>query len=260
VQNNSTWAPLPPSRATWPPESFRIRPTLLTALGAVGIVFVSVGAYVLYDLSIGAIDPRHPQDIPATQVLVSQAVAYVPLAIYLLAVVPRLARLPLAALGFRMPTLRDLGIAAIGTVVMWTVVIGTSALVETLTHKHDTEAAIALLRSIRTPAEKAAFVAIAVAFAPFVEELAFRVFAFNALWRWMRFPAAAVASGVLFGLVHALGAAPSQLLTVALPLALAGIVLATIYAVTRCFWANVLTHAAFNSITVVAYFVFGVKT
>ena len=151
---------------------------------------------------------------------------------------------------------RPVGVAGL----MWIVVTGSSAAVETLSHHRDTEAAIALLKGIKTPYEKFLFVSVAVVFAPLVEELAFRVFAFNAILRWTNVPVAAVCSGILFGLVHALGAAPSQLLTVSLPLALGGIVLAGIYAATRCYWASVLTHALFNSVTVVAYFIFGVKS
>ena len=111
---------------------------------------------------------------------------------------------------------------------------------------------------MRTPFEKFSFSALAVVFAPLVEELAFRVFVFNAFWRRMPLLLAAVASGVLFGAIHA--TSPSELLTIGLPLMGGGVVLALVYARTRCYWSSVLTHAMFNGITVVAFFVFGVTS
>ena len=93
--------------------------------------------------------------------------------------------------------------------------------------------------------------------APIIEELAFRAFLFNAFSRYASLGVAAVVSGVLFGLVHA--ASAQQLLTVALPLALGGVVLAGVYSISRCYWSNVISHALFNSISLVAVFVFHVK-
>ncbi len=90
-----------------------------------------------------------------------------------------------------------------------------------------------------------------------IEELTFRVFIYNALTRYISVPAAIVVSGVLFGMVHA--GSPAQLLTVAIPLAIGGMVLAYVYARTRSYWASVTTHALFNSISVVAIFVFHAK-
>jgi hypothetical protein len=44
-----------------------------------------------------------------------------------------------------------------------------------------------------------------------------------------------------------------------LPLAVGGIVLAYVYSVTKCFWANVITHALFNAVSVVSFYVFHLK-
>ena len=260
MRNTSTWLDSPPSPTTWSPNSFRVLPTLLAAVGATCVVIVAVALYVAYALFQGTIDPAHTERIAPVQTLVAQLIAYFPVALYFLIILPPLSGRSLKELGIRMPTARELLLAVGVAGLMWIVVTGSSAAVETLSHHRDTEAAIALLKGIKTPYEKFLFVSVAVVFAPLVEELAFRVFAFNAILRWTNVPVAAVGSGILFGLVHALGAAPSQLLTVSLPLALGGIVLAGIYAATRCYWASVLTHALFNSVTVVAYFIFGVKS
>ena len=191
--------------------------------------------------------------------LVAQLVTYAPLGAYLALVLPRLARVPLRDLGFRAPTASDLGVALAGTVAMWLVVSGVGSAIETLTRHHDTETAVALMAQLHTPGEKLLFFAVARALAPMIEELTFRVFLYNALTRDTSVGAAIVASGLVFGLVHALGSASSQLLTVAIPLGCGGMVLAYVYARTRCYWANVTTHGCFNAITVVAVFVFHAK-
>jgi len=113
------------------------------------------------------------------------------------------------------------------------------------------------LRQMKTPLQQTLFFATACVLAPMIEELTFRVFLFNALTRYVSLPAAIVVSGVIFGIVHS--ASLSQLLTVSVPLAIGGMVLAYVYARTRSYWASVTTHALFNSISVVAIFVFHVK-
>jgi hypothetical protein len=132
-----------------------------------------------------------------------------------------------------------------------------SAGISALTHIHDTEAAVALLAQMKTPFEKLLFVAVAAILAPIIEELAFRAFLFNAFSRYMSISAAALSSAILFGLVHASSA--QQLLTVSVPLCFGGLVLAAVYRISRCYWSNVISHAIFNSISLVAVFVFHVK-
>ena len=261
MQNNSTFANSPPSLTSWPPDAFRLGVTLLVAAGALVAVFLPSILYLIVAIVIGAVrvEPGHPERIPPVHLIAAQIVAYVPLAIYLLVAVPRIAHRSLHDLGIRMPTLKELGIGALGTVVMFVVVFSSSLIIESVTHLHDTEAAVVLLKALHGLSEKVAFVVMAVALAPMVEELAFRVFAFNAFASRTPVGVAAVLSGLAFGVVHAFGSPPSQLLTVAIPLALGGIVLALVYARTRCYWSNVVTHALFNSISVVAYFGFHAK-
>ena len=256
MQNNSTWAPSPPSRATWPAESFKPLPTLLAALGAVAVFVLVITAYLIVAVPLGWFDPR--ADLPVTQLVVLQSVAYLALGPYLLVVVPAVGRLSLRQLGIRPPTLRELGIGVLGAVAMWFVVGAASTGMALLAHRHDTENSIQVLRSVRTPFQKWAFIALAVVVAPLVEELVFRVFVFNALWRYTPLALAALLSGAIFGAIHAVS--PSQLLTIGIPLAAGGVVLAVVYARTRCYWSNVVTHALFNSVTIVAFFVFGVTS
>ncbi|MBC5803970.1 MAG: CPBP family intramembrane metalloprotease, partial [Candidatus Eremiobacteraeota bacterium] len=108
----------------------------------------------------------------------------------------------------------------------------------------------------RTPGQKAFFAFDAVALAPMLEELTFRVFLFNAFSRYMPLAWGALCSGAVFGIVHAQSTSgadyATQLLTVSLALTLGGIILAYVYSLTRCYWCNVITHAGFNAITVFA--------
>ena len=261
MQNNSTFVLSPPSQTNWSPDAFRFWPTLLVAVGALFAVFVPSFIYLGIAMAVGAIKlaPGQPEVMPPSQLIAAQIVAYVPLAIYLLAIVPRIAHRSLHDLGVRAPSLAELGFGALGTVAMFVVVSSASLAIEAVTHFHDTEAAVALLKSLHGVPEKLAFAIMAVVLAPMVEELTFRVFAFNAFASRTSVGVAAALSGILFGAVHALGSPPSQLLTVAIPLALGGVVLALVYSRTHCYWSNVVTHALFNSISVVAYFGFHAK-
>ena len=243
----------------WAHDAWKVGLVLLAALGTLFCMFGVPTLYVIVAYMAGFVDLRHPTG----QVLVAQLVGYVPQALFLLAVLPPLAHASLAELGFRTPGPRDIAIALVGVAAMSVVVTVVGSAVVALTHKHDTEAAIELLGQLRTPWQKTAYIAIAIAFAPMIEELTFRVFVFNAFTRYLTIPAAAVASGLAFGLIHAQFKTSdqliAQLLSVSLPLACGGIVLAYVYATTRCYWASVITHASFNAITVIAVVFFHAK-
>jgi len=191
-------------------------------------------------------------------VLWSQYAVYVPLATYFLVVVRPVSRLSFAALGFGPPSWRNLGTAALGAVAMWIAVTLVATIVEAVTHLHTTEAAVVLMRQIHTFGQQVLFIAMAVVFAPLVEELAFRVFLFNAFLRYAPFWIAALGSSFLFGLAHA--QAPAEIITVSIPLTAGGVVLAAVYQRTRNYWSNVATHALFNGVSVIAFFAFHVKS
>lgn len=228
--------------------------TLLAALGAAAAALLPGLAFGFYAVSAGLM-PAHASlaHVPVRILLISQVVSYAPLIAYLLAVVPRLAHRSLAQLGVRRPTRRDIAAGVLGTAAMWAIVAVSSTLITAFTHEHETETAVQLLRELRTPADIFLFAAIAVALAPMIEEFAFRVFLFNAVSRHTSVRIGAVACGVLFGLVH------GTAFSVAIPLALGGMLLAFVYVRTGCYWANVITHALFNAVSVVAVLAFHVS-
>lgn len=256
MRNNSTWALSALSPIAWAREAWNLPLTLLATLGAVAVAFIAQVAYLIAAVATGSIDMHHPALSP-DQSLIAQIVIYVPLGAYLLLVIPALARTSLRELGFHAPSGRDLGVAVTGAVVMTISVNVAGSALGALTHRHDTETAVALMEQMKTPVERIAFFTVACVLAPMLEELAFRIFVFNAMTRYVPVAIAALASGVLFGLVHSTSLA--QIVTVSIPLAIGGIVLAYVYATTRCYWANVTTHALFNGVAVVALFVFHAK-
>lgn len=261
MQNSSTSTASPLSPTAWPRNAFPVTLTVIVVVGAIVVVLGATIVELAIAMLTGAVhvaDFAHsPPIISADFALWSQYAAYVPVSIYFLLVLPALARRPLHELGFRMPTASDLGVGVVGAGVMWIGVTLASAVVEGLTHRHDTEPAIQLLQQIHTPGQKFEFILMAVAIAPLVEELAFRAFLFNAFRRWTSFWVAAIASGLLFGFAH-VQSLPG-LVTLGVPLAVGGIVLAGVYERTGCYWSNVLTHALFNSVSVIAVFAFGAK-
>lgn len=230
---------------------------MLVVVG-VAFCFVVVPAiYLIAGASAGFVNIAH---LSVDQTLVAGAVGYVPLAALLLAALPRVSKVSLHELGFRTPTQGELGIGLAGIVAMWLAVTLVGTLISALSHKHEAEAAVALMRQLRSPGQKAFFAFIAIALAPMLEELTFRVFLFNAFSRYMPLACSALFSGIVFGVVHAQGTSGAnyvtQLLTVSISLALGGIILAYVYSLTRCYWCNVVTHAGFNAITVFAVMYF----
>jgi membrane protease YdiL (CAAX protease family) len=93
-------------------------------------------------------------------------------------------------------------------------------------------------------------IATAVFFAPFVEELIFRGFIFNALLRYVPVGIAAAVSGIIFGLAHFDRAA-------FFPLACGGVVLAIVYYRTGSLVSSMLTHGTFNAANVVLVLIAG---
>ncbi len=242
----------------WPRGVFSVFPTILLAAGAVAIAFLALLVFFALAIKSGHMDPHHPRRISVMVQLLAELAIYLPVGTYLLILLPRLAKRSLGELGLRPPGWREIGIGLAGAILMTLVVNSLGALMLALTHRHDTEAAIALLKQIKTPGEKYVFVAIATALAPMLEELGFRVFLFNAFARYAPVPLAIFLSGAIFGLVHS--AALPQLLTIAIPLASGGMVLALIYVWSRNYWSSVITHALFNAIPLTLYFVFHIKT
>ncbi len=256
MRNNSTWALSAPSPIAWPPKAWNLPLSVLCFIGVIALAIVSQVAYGLVEIARGTIAARHPV-LSADQTLIAQIVIYLPVGAYLLWAIPALSKTSLRELGFHAPARRDLAIAVAGAIVMVVAVSTAGSAIAALTHRQDTETAIALMQQMKTPGEKLVFFAVACVLAPLIEELLFRIFIFNALTRYLSLGFAALGSSLLFGLVHSTSV--PQLLTVSVPLAVGGLVLAYVYALSRCYWANVTTHALFNAVGVISFFVFHVK-
>ena len=102
----------------------------------------------------------------------------------------------------------------------------------------------------RTSVGIALLVLLAVVFAPIFEEIFFRGFLFRGLansWGWI---AGALLSAVAFGAAH-------MQLSVMIPLAALGFLLAWVYKRTGSLWTSIALHAVFNGISVIAWVVSG---
>lgn len=221
--------------------------TLLVTIGSQIVTFA-----ILHRLGVHAFSTGRPG--PTAQLLLT-TVSEVSVTLYLLAVLPLLAKRSLAALGIRTPKGREIGIGLLGGLAMVVIANPLAAFMQSLTHATHPEAALALLKALHEPWQIAAFVGLACVLAPIAEELVFRVFIFNAFARYGGFWPAAAISSVIFGLVH-VSTSPLDVLVFALPLAFGGVVLTVVYARAKCYWSNVIAHALFNTVSVVAILVF----
>jgi hypothetical protein len=193
---------------------------------------------------------QHP---PAGIVLGALAGTDIAAIICLIAMLPWASGTSLAALGFRTPTARTIGIAAIGAIAMIILTNGLESLLQTALHVKVSEQAVTLFLSMKTPAAKAIFALLGVVLAAVAEEIAFRVFLFNAIRRYGRFWIAAILSGILFGFAHAQpGVSLFQNFILAMPLAVGGVILCTVYAKTENAYAPMITHGLFNAVSLVA--------
>ncbi len=239
--STSDRSPLSPTR--WPADAFSWRRSLL-ALAAWIVAFV---AGLVFDSLIAVHMGVTQSDVLAQRlswgILAGQVASYVPPLVTLFALLPWLAQRTLAELGLRLPDRRAIGAGVVGAIAMYAVTIGVANVQFVFTHQKPEEAASALFTSAHDPALSLAFGFLAVAVAPFVEELTFRGFLFNMLLRYTPVWVAAVASGIVFGIFH--GSASAFV-----PLACSGIVLAYVYYISGSLTASMITHALFNAINV----------
>jgi membrane protease YdiL (CAAX protease family) len=242
----------------WPKGAWNPWLSLLTLFGLIVVnVIPAAGFIVWYNMAHLHISGVPVVTPPTFDLIILQIVTYVPVAIFLLSLLPPISRVSLAELGIRKPTNRDVMIGFGGSLVMLVVVLLASQLMSMVAHHHDTEEAVTMLKQVRTPSGVLLFVILATVLAPLIEELTFRVFIFGALTRWLPVSGAAIGSGLLFGAAHV--AAVSQFVTVGVPLMLGGIILAYVYAKSRCYWSSVITHATFNAINVGLLLIFHVQ-
>lgn len=239
--------PLSPTRS--PDDSFVWWQSLLFAL-ALFVALAVPGVFVLVFFIVSGIATIREVQTLSWQTLLAQLVGYAAVLALMIPLLPMIARRSWRALGLRAPRLGDLGWAVAGTVVMVLATAATGAAQDAAFHLKPDEVQVHWLRGARGPLI-GEFVLFACVAGPFVEELTFRGFVFNALRRYMPVWVAVVLSSIVFGLAHAQPGNAGALV----PLMVGGAVLALVYARTGSLIASMLTHAAFNSVTVVAVLV-----
>lgn len=245
MEKHSIFQPSPPLQTRSKPEGFiwwrsLVFALLLIAATVAGAVVVGVAVMGAY----GRDALVHPS---ARIAWVTQIVAYLLPVALLLFVLPWVARRPLGAIGLVRPTWRIVLFGVAGAVLMTLVVTALGTLEEQAFHIKVDQTAVEILKHA-SGIDAYGFAFMALAIAPFVEELAFRGFFFNAFERYLPTAAAVVISALLFGLVHWEPHNPWAVV----PLFGSGIVLAALYARTRALTATMIAHALFNSVTVIA--------
>ena len=250
MEKTSTSAPSPLSPTRSPKHGFTWWIALLFAVLVLLALFIP-STFVLVALMIGG--KLAPPDLHTLswQLILAQMVGYVAALAAILPLLPKLAERSWRALGLRPPGWRDLAFAIGGAIVMFLAVAATGALQEAVFHLKPDEVQVQWFRAVRGSLALIAVVFACVA-APFVEELLFRGFLFNALLRYLPAWLAVVLSAIAFGGSHF---QPGNAGAIA-PLAAGGAVLALVYYRSGSLVASMLTHAIFNSVTVVAILVF----
>ena len=245
MEKPSTFEPSPLSPTRWPADAFSW-PRSLAVFVALGIAFYAglrLDAYVAF-----SIFGTTRQDFSASNltwgIALGQYASYLPLLLVLLVALPWVSRRSLGALGLRGFDRTTVIAGVLGALAMYAVTIGVAGIQFAFTHQKPEETAITLFRSTHEGSLIATFTFLAAVAAPFMEELIFRGFLFNAFLRYLPVWAAAVVSGALFGLSHGS-------ISAALPLAASGVVLAYVYQRSGSLTASMITHALFNLINVV---------
>jgi membrane protease YdiL (CAAX protease family) len=147
-----------------------------------------------------------------------------------------------ASFGLRPTTLKRAALWAAGGYVSYLVL---SAIWLQLTNSHDAKDDITTtLTDHPTAGTVAGLAFFAVVVAPVVEEVFFRGFVFTAMRSKLPVGAAAVVSGLMFGVVHAFGS-PWQFL---LPLSILGTILCLIYWKTGSLYPCIAVHAVNNCV------------
>jgi membrane protease YdiL (CAAX protease family) len=246
VVKNSTSARSPLSPTLFPRSAFvwwrslLLLGALVVAISVVFAVFLAV-----YVSLYGTASLVHPS---AQTAILSQAVIYVPAVLVLLVMLPWVSQRSLRELGLRAPTPREVAWGAVGAIGMIVVTQVLSSLEMAVFHVKISEQAVDLLKATHGNFIYV-FAAFACILAPFVEELIFRGFIFNAFLRYVPAPAAIVLSALCFAGAHF---SPTALL----PLAGGGAVLAYVYYRTGALTASMISHAGFNLFSIIGLVAF----
>jgi membrane protease YdiL (CAAX protease family) len=245
VEKLSTSQPSPLSPTLWPADAFSARRSLLF-IGALALAFAIGLIGAALTVRTGGSGPiRVGKDLQLTPgLLIAQIVAYIPLLAVALPLLPYAARRSLHELGLHAPELRDVRAGILGAIAMYVVAEAAALVQKFVFHLEGTQEAVQLFGTTHDRTLIYGLIALAVFFAPFVEELIFRGFLFNAFLRYSPVGVAAVASGIVFGLAHFDK-------TAFFPLACGGFVLALVYYRTGSLVSSMLTHGTFNAVNVV---------
>ena len=249
MPNNSTFQDSPNSPATWPRDAFPVWPSILAIIG--GVAFYIACAILLLRWFGKTLQPVNSAQL-TPGLVEAQVLSYVPIIAYMALVLPIVAHRPLRKI------LGPLNSRAIlaglgGAVFMWLAIVGVGALESLLFGRQPTQTAVKLFENAHPGIWLDLMAVVAVTLGPFAEELIFRGFLFNALWKHMPFGAAALVSSIVFGFAH------GQIGGVA-PLAAGGFVLATVYARTGSLWSSMISHGTFNGVTLALLLLAGIKT
>lgn len=181
-----------------------------------------------------------PQSVTTMAIeLLIQALVYVPMAIRFF-LLPKRERQPL---GF--PRAARMVMGAVGLILLFSAVLGTmrvDKLIMDLTGCPEQQDVVQCMMD-GNAAQKVILAIAAVIMAPIGEEICFRGFIYNILRQRAGVWAAAIATGVLFGAVHAS-------LVQFLPLVFFGIVQCIIYEKSKTLLVPMAVHAVFNSLSV----------
>lgn len=253
MENNSDWKTSPASQTGSAPNTgFQWMLTIVVAIGAMAILAVVVIAGLVGWIA------HNGANIAALTVALNglfglglQSIAELVGVIFLLIVLPSLAHRSLRSLGFRPLSPRDIAIVAIGVVTMFVVVTGLGSIFENLFHVKSPEAAVKMFTALHGY-QRVLFAVFAIVVGPLAEEMFFRVLLFNAMRTWWGFWPGAIVSSILFGGAHMQPGGVALNVSLVVSLGCGGIILAYIYQRTGKAWANMLTHGAFNALSLLA--------
>lgn len=229
------------------PDGFPLGRTLVTA-GAVLLAAIIGNTIPAIPFAFAHVGDRAALLHPPIGVLIAAQVGMdVAAIIVLLSLLQWAARSSFRSLGFRAPSAGAIGAGIIGAIAMFVLVNGLGSIIDTALRTHHQQLPVQIFQGIRNPNVRVQFALYAVLLGPVAEELAFRVFLFNAFMRSADFWVPAISSSVLFATVH-------LDLFAFLPLVLGGIILSAVYYRTANAWAPMITHALFNAGSLIAIF------
>lgn len=249
MRNNSIFQRSPSSPATWAPDAFGAWPSIAAAVAGIAFYYACI-IVLIRALGVTAQSIRAVQLTPA--IVEAQVLGYVPILAYMALVLPLLAHRSLRNILGRFDG-RTVLAGLAGAFLMWLAVMTVGAAEAAIFGHPPTQTAIRLFENARPGFWLDVMALVAVTLAPFVEELVFRGFVFNALWKRLPFGASALGSSIIFGLAHGQAAGVA-------PLAAGGFVLATVYARTGSLWSSMIAHGTFNGITLALLLFAGIKT